>query len=195
MKRTPPRLFKAALLLSLAAVTVDAQQEFTIGTVAGCDCSQPNLGDGGPAKAAQITADAVALDTAGNLYIADTGNNRIRKVSTNGTISTVAGNGLLSFSAAGDGGPALVAELGNPSGVAVDAAGDIYISDFESARIRKVTSDGTIRTVAGGGDGTCSGSQTNSIGDGCPAVNAKLGLPYGIALDAAGNLYIILRIP
>jgi uncharacterized protein (TIGR03437 family) len=126
----------------------------------------------------------VAVDAAGNLYIADTWNHRVRKVS-NGVITTVAGGG----SSLGDNGPATSAQLNFPTGVAVDPAGNLYIADW--TRIRKV-SNGVITTVAGGG---------SSLGDNGPATSAQLGLsvlcyntsPYcggGLAVDAAGNLYI-----
>jgi sugar lactone lactonase YvrE len=136
-------------------------------------------GDGGPAAAASLAAPmGVALDAAGNLYFADNYNRRIRKVTAGGTITTAAGNGQEGYS--GDGGPATAASLNKPSGVAVDAAGNLYVADFDNDRIRKVTPGGTITTVAGGGSG----------GDGGPATAASLYRPGGVALDAAGNLYI-----
>ena len=119
------------------------------------------------------------MDSAGNLYIADTGNNRIRKVS-NGVITTVAGNGTAGFS--GDNGPATSAQLYDPAGVAVDSAGNLYIADTGNNRIRKV-SNGVITTVAGNGTAGFSG-------DGGPATSAQLNDPQGVAVDSAGNLYI-----
>src|SRR5207249_11247016 len=105
-------------------------------------------GDGGPATAAELNFPRdVALDPAGNLYIADSGNSRIRKVSPGGTISTYAGSGSRGFS--GDGGPATAAQLNIPVGVALDPAGDLYIADGANHRIRKATSGGTISTDAG----------------------------------------------
>jgi sugar lactone lactonase YvrE len=105
-------------------------------------------GDNGPAIDAQLSAPhQVAVDSAGDLYVADSNNNRIRKVS-NGIITTVAGNGTLGFS--GDNGPATSAELNGPTGVAVDSAGDLYVADSNNNRIRKV-SNGIITTVAGNG--------------------------------------------
>ena len=105
-------------------------------------------GDNGPATSAQLYGShGVAVDSAGNLYIADTANNRIRKVS-NGVITTVAGNGTAGFS--GDNGPATSAQLTDPEGVAVDSAGNLYIADTGNNRIRKV-SNGVITTVAGNG--------------------------------------------
>ena len=139
-------------------------------------------GDGGAAVAAQVSSPyGVALDGAGNLYIADTGSHRIRKVNSAGVISTVAGNGTRGYG--GDGGPATAAQLQLPVGVAADGAGNLYIADFHNHRIRKVDAAGDISTVAGTGT-------RGYGGDGGPAVNAKLGYPYGLALDGAGNLYI-----
>ncbi len=107
-------------------------------------------GDGGAAGTAQLFAsDGVAVDGSGNLFISDTHNSRIRKVSTNGIITTVAGNGTLGFS--GDGGAATSAQLGYPSGVAVDGSGNLFIADVRNDRIRKVSTGGIITTVAGNG--------------------------------------------
>ena len=142
-------------------------------------------GDGGPATEARLFFPRdVALDGAGNLYIADEGNNRIRKVDTAGVISTVAGNGTRGFG--GDGGPAVAAQLHWPRGVALDGAGNLYIADTDNHRIRKVDAAGVISTVAG--DGT-----RGSGGDGGPAVAAQLDWPHGVALDGLGNLYIADR--
>jgi len=135
-------------------------------------------GDNGPATSAQLSRPGgVAVDSAGNLYIADTFNNRIRKVS-NGVIATVAGNGGEGYS--GDGGPATSAQLNEPSSVAIDASGNLYIADRMSGHIRKV-SNGTIATVAGGGA---------VFGDGGPAACATLTDPWGVAVDSAGNVYV-----
>jgi uncharacterized protein (TIGR03437 family) len=145
-----------------------------ITTVAG-NGTQGFSGDNGPATNAQFyNPDGVAVDSAGNLYVADMVNNRVRKVS-NGVITTVAGNGTYGFS--GDNGPAASARL-TPISVAVDSAGDLYISD-NSTRIRKVTS-GVIATVAGGG---------SSRSDNFPATCAQLAAG-AIAVDSAGDLYI-----
>ena len=135
-------------------------------------------GDNGPVAAAQIRESlGVAVDSAGNVYIADTSNFRIRKIST-GTINTIAGNGLSGFS--GDNGPAASAELNYPAGIALDSAGDVYFTDTYSNRVRKV-SGGIVTTVAGGG---------SAPGDNGPATSAQLNQPSGIAIDSAGNLYI-----
>jgi uncharacterized protein (TIGR03437 family) len=136
-------------------------------------------GDNGPATSAQVVTTGVAVDSTGNLYIVDSYNSRIRKVS-NGVITTVAGTGVYGYS--GDNGPATSAQLGEPFGVAVDAAGNLYIADTLSARVRKV-SNGVITTVAG--NGTCGNG-----GDNGPAASAQVCEPNGVALDAAGNLYI-----
>jgi uncharacterized protein (TIGR03437 family) len=138
-------------------------------------------GDSGPATSAEMSGPAgVAVDSAGNLYIADTLDNRIRKVS-NGVISTVAGNGTPGFS--GDNGLATSAELNGPVGVAVDSAGNLYIADSGNYRVRKV-SGGVITTVAGSG-----GPGYPLVGDNGPAVHAQLN-PVGVAVDSGGNLYI-----
>jgi subtilase family serine protease len=122
-----------------------------------------------------------AVDAYGNLFIADTGNNRIRKITLNGIIDTVAGNGTVGFS--GDGGPATDASLYSPGGVAVDAAGNLFIADTGNQRIREVGTNGMITTVAGNGFGGYSG-------DGGPATSAGLNLPRGVAVDASSNLFI-----
>ena len=149
------------------------------------------LGDGGPAKNARLiltgTHTGMAFDNAGNLYIADYGDSRIRKIDGSGTITTVAGSnttiGLGGFS--GDGGPAVNAELNSPTGVAFDSAGNMYIADFGNFRIRKVDTSGNINTIAGIGAG--SGSDT---GDGGPAMSATLTGPADVAVDGSGNVYI-----
>ena len=152
-----------------------------IGTVAGNGIAGYS-GDGGLATSAELNLPyGVAVDSAGNLYIAEYGGNRVRKVNTSGIISTVAGNGVPGYS--GDGGPAISAELSVPCGVTLDAAGNIYIADMANYRIRKVDTLGTIGTVAG------SGSPSDDMGDGGPAISAEL-CPYDVALDSAGNLYI-----
>jgi sugar lactone lactonase YvrE len=152
----------------------------TITTVAGTG-SAGFSGDGGPATRAQLSyPSGVAVDAAGNLFIAERDNARIRKVDPAGTITTVAGGGSDGL---GDGGPAVSAQLSDPSGVAVDAPGNLFIADAWNQRIRKVDTAGTITTVAGTGSAGFSG-------DGGPAISAQLYYPYGVAVDAAGNLFI-----
>lgn len=152
----------------------------TIATVAGTGNSGFS-GDGGAATSAQLNLPrAVAVDAAGNLYIADSGNNRIRLVNSSGGITTFAGNGLPGF--AGDNGQAIRAQVGNPQGVAVDAAGNVYVADG-AGRVRKIYSSGFIQTVAGG-------NQRGYSGDGGSSLAAALNAPSGVALDATGNVYI-----
>jgi uncharacterized repeat protein (TIGR02543 family) len=145
-------------------------------------------GDGGPATSAQLNhPNGVALDAPGNLYIADQYNNIIRQVDHNtGAISTVAGNYKKGAGYSGDGGPATSAQLYNPNGVALDASGNLYISDSSNCVIRFVDyATGIISTVAGSyalGPGYS--------GDGGPAINAQLFYPYGVALDAFSNIFI-----
>jgi uncharacterized protein (TIGR03437 family) len=139
-------------------------------------------GDGLPAAAAQLNAPAgVALDGAGNIYIADSANHRVRKIAPGGGITTVAGTGIAGFS--GDGGPAAAAELSSPHSVAVDAAGNLYIADTDNHRIRKVTPQGSINTIAGNGNPAF-------FGDGGAAVQAAIHSPQGVAVDGSGNVYI-----
>ena len=138
-------------------------------------------GDGGPATAAQLNQPlGVAVDNSGNVYVADRYNSRIRKIDASGIITTIAGGGTGGL---GDGGPATNAGLSNPNGVAIDNAGNIYISDGGHSRIRKVNTSGIISTVAGNGSGWYTG-------DGVAAIAASL-FVGGIALDGAGNLYIV----
>jgi sugar lactone lactonase YvrE len=155
----------------------------TISTVVG-NGTEGLSGDGGPATAAQLRYPFhMVTDTAGNLFIADTGSNRIRKVTPAGVISTIAGIGSISIGSGGDGGPATSAELATPESVAVDAAGNVYIADYDNSRVRKVTLNGTIQTVAGNG-------YWGFGGDGGPATSARIPHPAGIAVDTSGNLYI-----
>ncbi|MFL6353657.1 MAG: choice-of-anchor D domain-containing protein, partial [Bryobacteraceae bacterium] len=145
------------------------------------------LGDGGAANSGELRfPQAVAVDQAGNVYIADTGNNVIRRVAAaTGIITTVAGHGLYGYS--GDGSLATTASLADPSGVALDAAGNLYIADFSNNVVRKVNATtGVISTVVGGG----SNPGDDGIGDNGPAIDATLYGPAGLAFDAAGNLYI-----
>lgn len=186
----------SALLDSPAGVAVDAAGNIyiadthnnrirkisgsTISTIAGTGVASFS-GDGGAALSATLNhPTALALDGAGNLYIADTDNHRIRKISGT-TITTVAGDGEQSF--AGDGGAATAAGLDTPNGVAVDGAGNIYIGDTHNQRVRMVNTSGVISTLAG--------SNSKSYGgDGGAATSASLARPRGLSVDAAGNIYV-----
>lgn len=144
-------------------------------------------GDDGPARLASLSSPtSIALDTAGNLFIVDRDNHRIRRVAAGtGTIATVAGNGRFGFT--GDGGPAINAGLTFPRGIAVDGDGNPYIADVGNNRIRKVDSaSGVISTVAGTGEKGFSG-------DGGPATQARLAFPISIKVDSEGDIYIADR--
>ena len=169
-----------------------------ITTIAG-NGTEGYSGDGGQATSAELALPyGVAVDAAGNLYIADTMNNVIRKVDSNGIITTISGNGYQQYGGgyqvfnnggySGDGGPAKSAEMDDPEAVAVDASGNLYIADTCNLRIRKMDTKGVITTVAGNGGGNA--NLGGYSGDGGPAANAELSQPVGVAVDAAGNLYI-----
>jgi hypothetical protein len=152
-----------------------------ITTVAGTGAAGSS-GDGGPATSAQVNLPSgLALDSAGNLYIAEQGGNRVRKVTPGGTISRVAGTGSYGYS--GDDGLATYAKLASPFGLATDGAGSLYIADANNHRIRKVSSSGVITTVAGNGSPEFSG-------DGGASIGAGLNEPLGVAVDCAGNMAI-----
>ena len=162
-----------------------------------------NPGDGKPATQAELNLPAgVAVDGAGNLYIADSLHNRVRLVCSNnpppyvstctgpGIITTIAGNGDPLYS--GDGGLATAATLNTPNGVAVDGAGNVYIADSGNSVIRMISAaTGDISTVAGNNQGTiCAAGSTDAVGDGCPATQATLNAPWGVTVDGEGNFYI-----
>ena len=147
--------------LSVAASAVGANNT---GTVIAGTGSNGYSGDDGPATSAQMNVQfsvGLALDAAGNIYVADRINHRIRRISTNGTISTFAGTGTAGF--AGDGGPATAARLNQPSGLAFDRFGNLYVADGVNYRIRRITPEGLISTVAGTGDGGSGGDGGNSL--------------------------------
>jgi len=163
-----------------------------------------SVGDGHPATQAELyLPSGIALDGAGNLYIADSLHNRIRMVCASATsatiqgtsctgagiISTIAGSGNPSY--AGDGGPAASATLNTPGDVAIDGAGNLYIADSGNNVIRMIAAaTGVITTIAGNNGGAVCGSGSDAVGDGCPATQATLNQPQGVTLDANANLYI-----
>ncbi|MBI4475089.1 MAG: hypothetical protein HY646_20650, partial [Acidobacteria bacterium] len=151
-------------------------------SIAAGDGTEGFTGDGDLAVTAQFESPTgVAVDADGNLFIADAGNNRIRKVSPDGFIVTVAGDGTAGFG--GDGGLATLAQLSSPSGVAVDRAGNLYIADAGNHRIRMVSPDGIIVTIAGDGN-------QGFGGDGMDATMAQLDSPSAVAVDGRGNVFI-----
>lgn len=144
-------------------------------------------GDGGPAVLATINGPtALALDAAGNLYFADDLSHVVRKVATDGTITTVAGTGTRGF--AGDGGAATAAQLNAPRGIAIADDGTLFIGDSFNGRVRKVAPDGTISTIAG--FGIASGSEVQISGDNGPATEARFGYVARIQLDTDGGLFV-----
>jgi uncharacterized protein (TIGR03437 family) len=134
-----------------------------------------------PGQGGLINPAGLTVDPAGNLYLADNSGNRVLKVAPQGMISTLAGTGTPGFS--GDGGLAVSAELDGPVGLAIDAAGDLYIADSGNARVRKINAQGVITTVAGGGD-------KYGLIDGISATSAGLGTPVAVAVSSDGSLYI-----
>lgn len=175
MRTNPLRLFFALV----GACTLSAQP-YTIATVAGSDW----VGDNGPAISALLfQAEGIAIDLAGDIYVSDAANHRVRKVSPSGEIVTYAGTGVAGFS--GDGGPASAAQLNSPYGLALDGVGNLYIADLGNARVRCVTLDGTITTVAGGGLLPAGG-----VNEGSAATAIALSAPRNVAWDGHGSFYI-----
>ncbi|HXS98379.1 MAG TPA: SBBP repeat-containing protein [Candidatus Limnocylindrales bacterium] len=162
-------------------LTVNAPASQAIITTVAGNGNVPYSGDGGAATGTALAANAIALDSSGNLYVADIVSSRVLKVSASGTVTTLAGNGATTFS--GDGGPGTKAALFSPSGVAADSSGNVYIADSSNNRVRKVDAGGTINTVAGS-------ATPGFSGDGGPATNAALFSPIAVAVDNNGNLYI-----
>jgi len=173
--------FLTSLLLGCISLVCAGQTTTTYGilTVAGTN----SVGDQGPAIAALFgQTEGIAVDTKGNIYIADAGNNRVRAIAPNGTITTIAGTGVNGFS--GDGGPANQAQLNQPYGLALDTSGNLYIADLGNARIREVTANGNIETVAGGG----SIPAIKAVGS--SATTAQFTAPRNVAVDSNGTIYI-----
>jgi sugar lactone lactonase YvrE len=147
-------------------------------------------GDGGPATSARLFSPAgVAVDRAGNVYIADSNDHEVRKVYANGIVTRFAGTGQVCATArgCGDGGPAFLATMETPFGVAVDASANVYVTDFERNEVRKIDAGGTITRLAGSGR-AC--STPGQCGDGRAATDARLAGPSAVAVDAAMNVYV-----
>ena len=177
--------FDAAGTLYIAdqyhSVIRKVDEDGIISTIAGSGSSGYS-GDGGPATQAYLyTPTSIAFDTSGNLYIADSYNYRVRKVDTNGIITTVAGNGHEADT--GDGGRATQACFLRPISVDVDAAGNLYIVDEDAHRVRKVDTNGIITTIAGTGT-------PGYNGDGIQAIQAQLNYPFCVEVDASGSIYL-----
>ena len=154
----------------------------TITTVAGSG-EFGYAGDGGPATSAKLAyPGGVAADKSGNVFFADSGNHRVRKVTRDGIISTVAGTG--EGGSSGDGGKAEQAQLSSPWGLVIDETRNLFVTEGKPPRVRKISADGMITTVAGT-------SLMGFSGDGGPAAKARLYSPHFLALDDAGNLFII----
>jgi len=172
------RLFFA--LLSAPFWMLAQPGSYTIATIAGSNW----VGDNGPATSALLfQAEGIAVDLAGDIYISDAANHRVRKVSPAGVITTYAGTGVAGFS--GDGGPASAAQLNSPYGLALDGLGNLYIADLGNARVRSVALDGTIATVAGGGLLPPGGAN-----EGSAATAMALSAPRNVTWDGHGSFYI-----
>lgn len=181
MKRSLLSNLSIATLYITGIFATKAAQAQTISTFAG-NGTATHAGDGGAATAASIRYPYhTAFDASGNMLIADWGNNRIRKITPAGVITTIAGTGVPAFG--GDGGAATAAYLNQPADIAIDGSGNIYFSDNGNKRIRKIDASGIISTEVGTGSPGYSG-------DGGPAVSAQINDPRGIMFDASGNLYI-----
>ncbi|MBY0245045.1 MAG: hypothetical protein K2Q03_06300 [Sphingobacteriaceae bacterium] len=153
----------------------------TVSTLAGSGTE--GFADGNGTSAQFNTPQRLAVDATGNVYVADGGNHRIRKITPSGTVSTLAGSGTAGY-ADGNGANA---QFNYPGGVAVDAAGNVYVADYENHRIRKITPSGTVSTLAGSGKDGFGGTYSFADGNGA---SAEFASPAGVAVDAAGNVYV-----
>ncbi len=175
---------------------------FSISTIAGTGAAcgtasgaAPTCGDGMAATVAQLNGPGgVAADAEGNVFVADTGDNEVRRISASGTITTVAGNGIqcTGLSTCGDGGLATSAELSGPRGVAVDSAGNVYVADTGDNAIRMFTPGGNITRIAGSGSQctTSGNAEKPTCGDGGPATSASFNSPRGVSIDSVGNVFV-----
>jgi uncharacterized protein (TIGR03437 family) len=172
--------FLSAILTIASALASGIATAQTISTIAG-DGAASFAGDAGLATAAALNHPRImAIDAAGNIFVADMDNSRVRRVATNGIITTVAGTGVAGYS--GDNGPAIAAQLSQPQAVAIDASGNLIIADTQNRRIRRVDASGTITTIAGTG-------VEGYTGDGGPATSAQLHQAVDLAVDSTGNIY------
>jgi hypothetical protein len=177
------RFFCPLCLIAFNCAPADAQTVFGCAGRAIIGSFNTSGGDGGPAANAQLfNPGPMAVDAHGNVYIVDVSNEKVRMGSPAGIISTVAGDGIAAST--GDGGPAVQASLNSPGGVAVDGAGNIYISESNGNRIRKISAVGTISTFAGNG-------HPGFSGDGAAASNAMFNSPRALAIDPQGNLFVV----
>ncbi len=173
--------------------TFAAPKAGTITTIAGGGAPVDFYGDNGPATQAMVVPWDLALDLQGNLYVSDVFRNRVRKIDAQGIITTVVGDlppgpdGQAQGGSSGDGGPAKAAKLQAPKGLAVDLEGNLYIADSNNNKIRKVTPDGIIRTVAGTGGFT----PPRDIGDGGPAAQGYVLMPQDVAVNARGEFFFV----
>ncbi len=172
---------KALVFVSLSLLGNQYLSAQTISTIAGNGIAG-FAGDGGTATAAEFhKPNKFYIDGSGNIYVPDNFNNRLRKISSSGIVTTIAGTGV--SGGAGDGGPAALAQLYGPTDVTLDVAGNIYIAELDGNRVRKINTSGIISTIAGNG-------MPGFSGDGGPAVSALLHGPESVYFDAGGNLYI-----
>jgi sugar lactone lactonase YvrE len=163
------------------------------GSGGGCPAQTDSMGDGCPAINATFQSQGIAFDSSGNLFLADTLNERVRRIdATTSIVTTVAGGGsgcVGQTDSLGDGCPATSATLASPTAVAVDATGNLWVTDPNNNRVRKVASSTQVITTFAGGGAGCSG-QTDPYGDGCPATSASFNSPLGVAVDGAGNVLV-----
>jgi len=190
LKTIPPVLLPVLLVCSSLFGQVDASSPIV--TVSG---GAPGFtGDGGPATAGRFSFDevftvrALAVDRTGNLLIADTGNGRIRQLATNGVLRTIAGSGRYGFG--GDGGTATAASFSNPGSVSVDVQGRVFVGDSENFRVRRINSDETIQTVAGGGSLPVSRLGLSLLLGPVAALDLRLDVVRDVAVDPQGRVYV-----